>query len=238
MNEPTAMGAGDHWRVFASIAELDAALATHLADELRADIDTRGSASLAVSGGNTPRTMFRLLSQQSLAWQQVALTLVDERWVGTEHEDSNEAMMRRNLHQHRAAQARLIGLKTPHARASEGVSEAGARIAALPRPFTCVVLGMGDDGHTASWFPQATNLPRLLDTQCSDLVAATEPVTATHARMTMTLTAVLASRRIIVHITGAEKKTVFNKAISSGYPIAAVLQQTHTPVTIWWAPND
>jgi len=226
----------ESWQIFDSTTELDAALAAHLAQRLREDIAERGAASLALSGGSTPKAMFRALAQQDLPWEQVALTLVDERWVDGEHPDSNERLLRENLLTGAAGAARLAGLKTPHPRASEGESEASARIASLPRPFTAVVLGMGGDGHTASWFPQAANLPRLLDERGTALVAATEPLTAPHARMTLTLPAVLASLEIILHITGEEKKAVLGQAVTRGHPVAAVLRQQHTPLTIWWAP--
>jgi 6-phosphogluconolactonase len=226
----------DAWQIFDTAAELDAALADHLAGQLRADIAGRGAGSLALSGGSTPANMFRLLARQDLPWGQVALTLVDERWVDGGHPDSNERLLREHLHTGPAGAARLVGLKTPHARPSEGEAEASARIASLPRPFTAVVLGMGGDGHTASWFPRAANLSRLLDEHGSALVAATEPVTAPHARMTLTLPAVLGSREIILHITGEEKRAVLGQAIARGYPIAAILKQRRTPLTIWWAP--
>lgn len=233
MNSPT-----EHtWRAFDTPAALDSALAAHLAQALREDIASRGAGSLAVSGGGTPVGMFRALAEATLPWEQVALTLVDERWVDTDQPDSNERLLREHLHTGPASAARIAGLKTPHPRANEGEGEASARIAGLPRPFTAVVLGMGGDGHTASWFPQAANLPRLLDSEGTELVAATEPVTAPHSRMTLTLPAVLGSREIIIHITGDDKKAVLGDAIARGYPVAAILQQRTTPVTIWWAPK-
>jgi 6-phosphogluconolactonase len=225
-----------HWQRFATTDALDAALAAHIGAALTRDIEAHGAASLALSGGSTPRAMFRALSQTVLPWEQVTLTLVDERWVDSDHPDSNEALLRENLHRDRAGAARLVGLKTPHARACDGEAEANARIASLPRPFTAVVLGMGADGHTASWFPRAANLQRLLDERNTRLVAATEPVTAPHSRMTLTLSAVLGSREIILHITGEEKKAVLEEATRRGYPVAAVLRQARTPLTVWWAP--
>ena len=95
---------------------------------------------------------------------------------------------------------------------------------------------MGGDGHTASWFPQAVNLQELLDPEAQNPVAATEPVTAPHQRITLTMHAVLNARNIIIHITGNEKREVINSAAARGYPIAAVLNQTTTPVSIWWTP--
>ncbi|TXS95122.1 6-phosphogluconolactonase [Parahaliea aestuarii] len=227
---------GQQWHNFDSRDGLAAALAQYLAARLRADIETRGAACLALSGGSTPVPMFQALAQQVLDWPAVSLTLVDERWVDTDHPDSNERLLREHLHLGPAAAARVIGLKTPHQRAIEGEGEASARIAALARPFSALVLGMGGDGHTASWFPQAANLPRLLDRAGTDLVAATEPVTAPHTRMTLTLPAVLNSAEIILHITGEDKKAVLGNAIARGYPVAAVLRQSTTPLSIWWAP--
>ncbi len=226
----------DRWQKFPGREALDRSLAAHLAAVLRRDITATGSACLALSGGSTPLGLFAALTRETLDWRAVSLTLVDERWVDPEHPDSNETKVREYLYQGDVQQARLVGLKTPHPRAAEGEHEASARIQSLPLPFSAVVLGMGSDGHTASWFPQAANLPRLLAAEGPDLVAATEPVTAPHPRMTLTLAAVLASREIIIHITGEEKQTVLNDAIANGYPVAAVLKQTRTPVTIWWAP--
>ena len=78
------------WRCFDDRAALDRALAEHIASRLSGDIDTTGAASLAVSGGGTPKQMFRLLGQQALDWSRVWLTLVDERWVAPDSPDSNE----------------------------------------------------------------------------------------------------------------------------------------------------
>jgi 6-phosphogluconolactonase len=95
---------------------------------------------------------------------------------------------------------------------------------------------MGGDGHTASWFPRASNLRALLDQDSAQVVAATQPVTAPHQRMTLTLRAALDTRSLIIHITGAAKKAILESAREKRYPIAAVLEQNATAATIWWAP--
>jgi 6-phosphogluconolactonase len=102
--------------------------------------------------------------------------------------------------------------------------------------FSAVVLGMGEDGHTASWFPQTADLAALLDPTNPADVAMTDPVTAPHRRLTLTLAAVLNSREIIIHITGESKRTVLERACANGYPVAAVLEQDTTPTSIWWSP--
>ena len=214
----------------------DRALAAHICDVLSADIEKYGSASLAVSGGNTPKGLFHCLSVCDIDWKNITVVLVDERWVDTQSPDSNERLVRENPAQNVAQETLVVGLMTNHDSAEEGLREAQQRISLVTKPFTAVILGMGGDGHTASWFPQAQNLGSLLDPENTDEVAITDPVTASHKRATLTLSAVLNSREIIVHITGEEKRTVFESAQEQGYPIAAIVEQNITPVTLWWAP--
>lgn len=222
------------WHRFGSTAGLDEALAGHLARRLAADIGDYRQASLAVSGGSTPAGMFRRLSRCELDWAKVWLTLVDERCVATDSPDSNERLLRQELLQNRAAAARFIGMADAGA---NGLDALGEEIAAIPRPFSAVVLGMGGDGHTASWFPQAENLTALLDPANPADVALTDPVTAAHRRLTLTLAAVLDSREIVLHITGEAKRAALESACVRGYPVAAVLEQKLSPVSIWWAPG-
>jgi len=224
----------NEWHIFAGSGELDRALAEHLGKRLQTDMERHGHASLAVSGGSTPIGMFRKLSSCELDWSRVWLTLVDERRVATDSPASNERMLRENLLQNRAAAARFISLADNGA---EGVAALGRALDAIPRPFSAVVLGMGGDGHTASWFPGAANLPALLDPANPADVAETMPVTAPHERLTLTLAAVLRSREILIHITGEAKKTLLENARAEQHPVAAILQQTVTPASIWWAPQ-
>jgi 6-phosphogluconolactonase len=226
----------NEWRSFTDRAALDSALAAHIADALDADITRRGSAGLALSGGSTPKAMFRRLSQAPLDWSRVYITLVDERWVEPGHQDSNERLLRENLLRERASTANFIALKNREDNADDAVSDIAGSLTALPSPLTLVVLGMGGDGHTASWFPRAANLAELLDRRGEDRVAATDPVTAAHQRMTLTLPAVLDSGEIIIHITGEDKRELIAGAAEHRLPIAAVTEQTATPTTIWWAP--
>ncbi len=227
MNDKKIYGDRDH---------LDRELAAHICDVLRAYIKKNGSACLAVSGGNTPKGLFQCLSVCDLDWKNVSVVLVDERWVDTQSADSNERLVREHLLQNAALATLVVGLKTDHDRAEEGLKEAQQRISLLNKPFTAVVLGMGADGHTASWFPKALNLKNLLDPENADEVAITDPVTAPHKRATLTLSAVLNSREIIIQITGEEKRAILESAEEQRFPIAAVLEQKETPVALWWAP--
>ncbi len=224
------------WHEFTDRTALDRALAEHIAAGLRRSIDRTGAASLALSGGSTPIPMLRCLSRCDLPWQRVAVTLVDDRWVPVSHPDSNERMLRETLLQNAAASAVLVGLKTPHESPWEGLAESRERLATVTSPFTMVVLGMGGDGHTASWFPRAENLAELLSARSGERLMAVEPVTAPHPRITLTLPAVCDSLEIVLHITGEDKRAVLESAADANYPIAAVSALQSPPVSIWWAP--
>jgi 6-phosphogluconolactonase len=226
-------------KLFTSNEQLAVDLAQSIAADLRGAINARGVASLVVSGGRTPAPMFAALAQQSLPWQKVWITLADERWVDANHADSNEALVRRTLLQHHAAAAHFVPLKNAAATAKAGEADGEVALAAMPRPFDVVVLGMGDDGHFASLFPQAPQLALSLDHANKNLCIAVDPITAPHARMSLTLSALLNSHRIVIQLVGEGKWQVYQRALQAGaekeLPIRAVIQQTKTPVEVYFA---
>jgi 6-phosphogluconolactonase len=228
------------FREFACSATLAERLAACIAERLAAGIETRGSASLVVSGGSTPIRLFDELSRTAADWGRTSVTLADERWVEPTHDDSNERIVRRHLLRNHASTARFVGLKTAAATATEGECECARRLAGVPRPFDVVLLGMGNDGHTASLFPGASGLRGALDPHCTKTCTAIAPPAAPHARITLTLPALLDSREIVLHMTGHEKRRVYERALEGGsaeaMPIRAFLRQSTVPVTVWWAP--
>jgi len=225
-------------REFASRQLLDEALANSVAERLRDAVAQNGHAVLVVSGGSTPLNFFKLLSAIPLAWRKVTVLLADERWVPPEHSDSNEKRVRENLLVGPAAAASFQSLKTDHANASEAANSVDLVLAALGR-FDLVILGMGNDGHTASLFPGATALPEGLDMASGRHCVAVDPPAAPHQRLSMTLPRLLDSERIFIHITGADKKRTLDVAREQNdplqLPIAAVLHQQRTPVTLYYA---
>ena len=143
---------------FADGDSLSRALSRRLAANLQAAIAARGLASLVVSGGKSPIKLFELLRAESLDWSKVCVALADERWVDPTDPDSNEKLVRDVLLKQAAAAARFIGLKNGAPTPDLGAVSAWETFARVPRPFDAVVLGMGDDGHTASLFPHSPNL--------------------------------------------------------------------------------
>lgn len=221
-----------------------AALAGVLAEQIRVDlheaIAARGSASLVVSGGRTPLRLFERLRAQVLQWPQIWITLADERWVDVSSEASNEQLVRKHLLLEQAANAHFVGLKNPADTPAAGAEWATRALSRIPQPYDVVVLGMGDDGHTASLFPGSLALARALDPAAAPGCLAIHALTAPHARMTLNLAALLASRRIVLHFEGEAKWRVYQRARASGsmveLPVRAILQQKEVPVDVFWCP--
>ncbi|MFO0992221.1 MAG: 6-phosphogluconolactonase [Hyphomicrobiales bacterium] len=202
-------------------------LGEDLAHILRRRVVANGAATIAVSGGNTPKLMFDHLSRQVLAWDKVTVTLVDERQVPISSDRSNARLVSEHLLKNNAARAQFVPLFENVAAASK-----------LPT-FDAVVLGMGDDGHTASFFPDGDNLAKALDPETRDRIVTMQAPDAGEPRLTFTLKVLLASPFIALHIEGDDKMKVLEKALIPGpvaqMPIRAVLEATH-PVTLYWAP--
>jgi 6-phosphogluconolactonase len=210
-------------------------LARHIATRLTDAIAARGVATIALSGGRSPRAVLEALRDLPVDWAKVIVAQVDERWVDPTHPDSNERLIREALLTGPAAAARLVPMKNDAPDAYAGQPACEAAMAALPWPFDIMLLGMGEDGHTASLFPQAAELHEGLTSDA--LTLAVTPPAAPHQRLSLTLRAILASRQIILQIGGAAKEAVYREALAGGpveaMPIRAALRQDATPVAVW-----
>ena len=228
------------WHEFTDANSLAAQLALDVASRLQAGLAARGSASLIVSGGRTPIRFFEALSAIDLAWDRVTISLADERWVDPGGVDSNEKTLRDHLLVGMARRATFIPLKTDAPNPETALIDSTRAISTMKRPFDVVMLGMGDDGHTASLFPGAAGLAYALDASADPALVATLPPGAPHPRMSMNVAALLDARQIIVLIQGAKKRAVLDSAPANAVPlllpIAAILHQTLVPVDVYWSP--
>lgn len=226
---------------FTDCHALATALAERVADALRSGIAERGHALLAVSGGSTPGHFFDRLSQAVLDWSKVLVTLVDERWVDEQDDRSNARMVKARLLQGAAASAQFVPLYADMETPEAAIAEVRARIGALPLPFDAVILGMGPDGHTASFFPGGDRLAEALDLKGQVNVL---PMRAPHAgepRITLTLATLLKTRALFLHIEGEAKRQLLADArlglgAAADYPVRAVLAQPRVPVAVYWCP--
>jgi 6-phosphogluconolactonase len=220
---------------------LASALAERVANALRTGIAGRGTGLLAVSGGRTPLAFFERLSQATLDWSRVQVTLVDERWVDEHDPRSNARLVREHLLRDAAAAATFVPLYTGAATPEQGQADAGRRVHALPLPFDAVVLGMGLDGHTASFFPGGDQLEAALDPNQPGGVLPMRAPGAGEPRITLTLPTLLQTRQLFLHVEGEDKRQVLARARSgqgdgAHYPVRAVLERAPVPVAVYWCP--
>ena len=227
-------------REFQDRESLVVELAGRIATLLVAGIKNNGKASLAVSGGSTPVALFEHLSREDIPWQDVVITLVDERWMETTEDDSNEGLVQTHLLRNKAATATFIGMKNAALTAHDGAADCDQRLRQIPLPFDVLILGMGGDGHTASLFPGACELTTATDMDSGRLCMGLTATTAPRERMSLTLPAILNSRQIFLHLVGRDKKGVLKKALGDGpvtaMPIRFVLRQQSIPLSVYWAP--
>lgn len=220
------------------------AMAARVADVLEATLAAGSShdlpKELAVSSGSTPKLLYETLAGRDLSWSSVHLTLVDERWVGQDHPRSNEAFIRDAFSA--ADGVDIAGLFNGAPSPEAGVKDLTDKLHRRRRAFDAVVLGMGDDGHTASWFPHADGLEKALtspDPVCS-ITATQSTVTGEEIdRMTLTLSAIESARLIILLLAGDTKRAAFEKTLENGppedMPVRAIMR-ARPDMWVCWAP--
>jgi 6-phosphogluconolactonase len=213
-------------RLFESRGSLSSALATDVANALQHHVRAKGSSCLAVSGGTTPKLFFETLSRFDIPWSRITVTLVDERQVAETSPRSNAKLVRENLLQNSAAGAKFVPLfENPDAE----------NIATLD----VVVLGMGSDGHTASFFPGGDNLSEALNPKTGKRIVKMSAPAADEPRLTFTLPALLDASLLCLHIEGQEKRDVLDQALAEGpveaMPVRAVLR-SKKPLALYWCP--
>ena len=213
-------------RLFESRGSLASALATDVANALAHHVMTKDKACLAVSGGTTPKLFFETLSRIDIPWRKIVITLVDERQVPETSPRSNARLVRENLVQNRAAGAEFVPLyENPDA-------------ATVPT-IDIAILGMGSDGHTASFFPGVDTLAQAIDPKTHSRIIAISAPASGEPRLTFTLQALLDASLLCLHIEGKEKRDVLNAALGEGpieaMPVRALLRSSK-PVTLYWCP--
>lgn len=215
------------------------AAADHIVEALERRLELQEEASLVVSGGTTPARCFEELAHRAVDWARVHVLLSDERWVPSDHESSNERLVRTTLLKNGAAAAKLLPAYASDIEVAAGAAALDAAIRSLPFPFASVLLGMGTDGHFASLFPDADNLDDGLNADSATLAIPVSTAASPHPRISLTLAALSRSDQIQLLIFGDEKRAVYEEAKANGsssYPVASLLRQKRAPVHVIWAP--
>jgi 6-phosphogluconolactonase len=217
------------------------ALARSLANDVTAALERRlaaqGVAGLVVSGGRTPTAFLRELASRELDWPKVFVTLADERCVAADDPASNLRLVREAFADAPASVAALVHIDATDSMAASRWSDA---LAQIPRPFAAVILGMGDDGHFASLFPGMPGLAAALDlSNAANVVEGVAPVEP-RARLSLTLSTLLDTDLLALHIAGDSKLSTVLRASSPGsaleMPVRALLEQRRAPLEIYHSP--
>lgn len=220
--------------------ELDNELSKTVSNILAKAIKDTGKASIAVSGGSTPKGFFSVLSQSDIDWSKVTITLADERWVPIDSDASNTRLVHENLLQNKAKEAKFFHLKQGDELTDETLADLNVAASKTLLPLDVLILGMGEDGHTASLFPCSDEINVGLDESNDAVLLKVQPKTASHQRISFTFASLITSKNIFLHSCGEGKKTVLTQALEGDdpfeMPIRAFLQHPSLNTQIFWAP--
>jgi len=237
INETNYLPSHVDWYGSNSAESLDIDLSQRIGQLLTQSITENGCASIAVSGGRTPISLFEELSKLNLDWSKVELALVDERWVDAKNEDSNELLVRRHLIKNKATQIKFFPIKNTANSAKEGQLLYEQALQKVKLPFDVIVLGMGDDGHTASLFPCCKELSQAMDPDNQQKCIVTKPKNAPYERISLTFSTISKAKNLFLHLRGSSKLRTFELAMtlkdSNKMPIYAFTEQS---LEIYWCP--
>ena len=229
------------WWEYHDAAEMADAVAGDIQFVIESALDARGSAVLALAGGNTPRPIYDKLAKAKLDWKKVTIIPGDDRIVALGDPLSNVTMLGKTFI---PTGARVIPLSSDKAADYRAAGRAAdARLKELHWPLDLVLLGIGKDGHTASILPgpdldEALSGPR--ERRALGVMPDPLPAEAPVPRVTLSRAAIVSARAITIAITGQDKREVLERAIdqgpSSSYPIGRVLADAELPVDVHWAP--
>lgn len=223
---------------FPSRAALMEAAALRLAEALIQGLSVHGRACAALSGGTSPGPAYTKLAERDMDWRHVSFALVDERFVAPTEEASNEGMLRRTLAPALQTGAGLVPMFFPDRDLDAAALAAEARYA--PLHLDIALLGMGGDGHVASWFPGARGYADAIDPANQRSVAALHAPQAygTPERLSLTFAKIAQADRVLLLLLGDEKRAQFDAALiraPEDSPVAALKRLARAPEVFWAA---
>ncbi|MFP4327950.1 MAG: 6-phosphogluconolactonase [Paracoccaceae bacterium] len=207
-------------------------LANKLAGEINAALRNDERVLFAVPGGTSPGPVFDALCGATLDWASVDVILTDERWVAQDDPRSNTRLVRERLLTDRAAAARLVPMYRPTGTPEEALEDLSEAI--RPRlPLSVLLLGMGEDMHCASLFPEAEGLEAALAEDAPPLVALRAPGVP-EPRISLTAPALDGALSKHLLIMGEAKRAALERAQELD-PMEAPIRAVMSGMTVHWA---
>ena len=204
---------------FTNIDELEDALLNDIKSSLSDAIKKRGEATLLLSGGSTPINLYKKLSSVQLEWNKVIIGLVDERYVPTTSEHSNEKMIRETLYKGKVENSKLIGMVYYANDSAKNLEHVINKYETHFSTIDFCLLGMGGDGHTASLFPDDPASEKSLNGNSEKIVITTIAPNYPERRITCSFDFLKKSKNISLMITGKEKTTLLENKERKPLPI-------------------
>ncbi len=216
-------------------------LAANILEKLDQAIQKDGCASIAFSGGGTPKLLFQYLAKQDFDWSKVQITLVDERCVDDSDSRSNAKLIKDNLISQLASQPTFFPMYVG-GDGEVALDNSRQALSSIKLPLDVAILGMGGDGHTASFFPDSDNISQMLDLSDKTRLMTTQSASSIEQRITWSLSTLLETHWLALHIVGESKAVVFEQAKKDNdpltLPISAVIDQQQSPLSVFYTPES
>ncbi len=219
---------------FDYLQEMEIMLAENISKELEASINQLGKASLLVSGGTTPKGLFKILSKKAIDWSKVTIGLVDERFVSNENETSNEKLVKENLLINLASKAKFLSMVHKIEDEKENLKLVNSAYSLFFNDLTVSVLGMGEDGHTASLFPNDENSEKDLKSSKVEIISTFAPVNPKN-RISCSKSLILESKSLYLMLIGPSKIEVLDKAKQNNFPISYFFRNENEELKVFFA---
>ena len=204
-------------KIFPTKEFLEDALLEEIKLKLREAISKLGIAKILLSGGSTPSGLYKKLSSIKLDWSKVIVGLVDERFVENTSDYSNEKLIRESLLINNAKNATFVPMINSISNEKENLITTNESYTIF-NDASVIILGMGEDGHTASLFPNDSDSIKAMDSE-QNIFFTNSPSIPTR-RITCTPKLLLSSKNIFLMLTGENKKEVLFSAAKNKLPIS------------------
>lgn len=232
---------------FSDVSALVLELTQRIEENVALAIEKKGQAIIAFSGGSTPAPLFKQLRASNIDWSAVIVTLVDERCVPEDQPLSNAGMLRSMLLNHLPVQPKFVSLyyeadniEAMKEQVLDRYREATGSEARDLQP-DIVILGMGSDGHTASFFPDADNISQLVSLDCEEALHSCISASSSVERITWSLPYLLGADFLALFFTGEDKQSVYQQALTgtdaTQLPVRSVIHQSKTTLRVYYAES-